>query len=69
MILKDAGREILTDDDGREYYVGWRYSPTNNPPVYCQPEGNCEIVDGMIADHFRWGHGFREFVKNTSTSV
>ena len=45
-MLRDAGREgdIVSDERGREYYQAWQYTLTNEEPVLCSIEGNCEVT-------------------------
>uniref|UniRef100_A0A7R9VW55 Exostosin GT47 domain-containing protein n=1 Tax=Pseudictyota dubia TaxID=2749911 RepID=A0A7R9VW55_9STRA len=45
-ILKDAGREkeIVRDEEGREYYQAWKYSPVHKENVFCSEKGHCEVV-------------------------
>ncbi len=41
-IVQDAGRPILTDETGKEYYVGYRYEANSTTKIFCSNEGSCE---------------------------
>jgi len=42
-VLRDAGREkeVVTDENGEEYYVAWEYKP-KQPRVLCSEKDNCQ---------------------------
>ena len=46
-VLKDAmgrDRAIIKDEEGKEYYQAWHYTPNNsNKLTVCSKAGNCEV--------------------------
>jgi len=42
-VLEDAGRkeEVMTDENGEEYYMAWEYKPLQ-PRILCSKEENCK---------------------------